>query len=53
MTDDHPLAPEGVTVENSRYLEKGHVQNVRRGAPLEDDLLLADPIIRDSRLIDV
>ena len=52
VTDDHPSEPEGVTVENSRYLEKGHVQNVRRGAPPEEDLLLADLIIKDPRLID-
>ena len=52
VTDDHPAAPEGVTVDNSRYLEKGHVQNVRRGAPPEEDLLLADLIIKDPRLIE-
>ena len=27
VTDDHPSAPEGVTVENSRYLEKGHIHH--------------------------
>ena len=52
VTDDHPSDPEGVTAENSRELQKGHAHNVRRGAPPEDDLLLADLMITDPALIE-
>ena len=52
VTDDHPAAAEGVTAENIRYLQKGHAMNIRRGPPPEDDLLMADLIITDPRLIE-
>lgn len=52
VTDDHPSAPEGVTLENIRFLQKGHAHNVRRGGPGQEDLLLADLIVTDPRLID-
>ena len=51
VTDDHPADPEGVNADNIRYLQKGHAHNIRRGAPPEEDLLLADLIITDPRLI--
>ncbi|MBQ6507282.1 MAG: DUF2213 domain-containing protein [Clostridia bacterium] len=51
VTDDHPAAAEGVTAENIRYLQKGHALNIRRGPPPEDDLLMADLIITDPKLI--
>ena len=51
VTDDHPAAAEGVTAENIRYLQKGHAMNIRRGPPPEDDLLMADLIITDPKLI--
>ena len=51
VTDDHPADPEGVTAENIRWLQKGHAHNIRRSAEAPD-LLLADLIITDSRLID-
>jgi hypothetical protein len=50
VTDDHP--PEGVDIENVRRFQRGHAHNVRRGAGAESDLLLADLIITDPRLID-
>ena len=50
VTNDHP--PDGVTVENARALQRGHVHNVRRGAGEESDLLLADLMITDPALID-
>ena len=50
VTNDHP--PEGVSLENIRYLAKGHVHNVRRGTGDASDLLLADLIIQDRTLID-
>jgi len=52
VTDDHPSAPEGVTAENIHRLQKGHAHSVRRGTGAESDLLLADLIITDPRLID-
>ncbi|MBQ6506761.1 MAG: DUF2213 domain-containing protein [Clostridia bacterium] len=52
VTDDHPASAEGVTAENIRYLQKGHAMNIRRGPPPEDDLLMADLIITDPRLIE-
>ncbi len=50
VTNDHP--PDGVDLGNIRALQKGHAHNVRRGSGEESDLLLADLIITDERLID-
>ena len=50
VTNDHP--PDGVDVDNIRRLQMGHAHNIRRGAGEESDLLLADLIITDERLID-
>lgn len=50
VTNDHP--PDGVDIDNIRRLQAGHAHNVRRGAGKESDLLLADLIITDPRLID-
>ncbi|MCR5371505.1 MAG: DUF2213 domain-containing protein [Clostridium sp.] len=50
VTNDHP--PDGVDIENIRRLQMGHAHNVRRGSGEESDLLLADLIITDERLID-
>ena len=52
VTDDHPREAEGVNAENSRYLQKGHAHNIRRGTGEEKDLLLADLIITDPQLIE-
>jgi hypothetical protein len=52
VTDDHPNDARGVTPDNYSSLEKGHVRNVRRGSGEESDLLIADLVIRDQRLID-
>jgi len=52
VTDDHPVTPDGVTAENSRFLSRGHAQHVRRGTGSESDLLLADLMITDPVLID-
>jgi hypothetical protein len=49
-TDDHP--PEPVSSENATVYTKGSVQNVRQGNGEESDLLLADLVIYDKRLID-
>lgn len=51
VTNDHP--PEGVDVSNIRALQKGHAHNIRRGSGEESDLLLADLIITDPKLIDL
>ncbi|MBQ9210917.1 MAG: DUF2213 domain-containing protein [Clostridia bacterium] len=51
VTDNHPSAPEGVTTENIRHLQKGHAMNIRRGVGADADLLLADLIITDPTLI--
>ena len=51
VTNDHPDAPEGVTVDNVSYLGKGHCQNVRRGTGNERDLLIADLVIQDPLTI--
>ena len=51
VTNDHP--PEGVTLENIRYLQKGHAHHIRRGTGDEADLLLADLIITDPGLIEL
>ena len=50
VTNDHPT--EGVDIDNIRWLQMGHAQNVRRGTGAESDLLLADLVITDERLID-
>lgn len=50
ITDDHP--EEGVDITNVRDLSMGEVHNVRRGKGEESDLLLADLVIKDPRLID-
>ena len=50
VTNDHPA--EGVDIENIRRLQTGHAHNVRRGTGEESDLLLADLMITDERLID-
>jgi len=50
VTNDHPL--EGVDIENIRRLQMGHAHNIRRGNGEESDLLLADLIITDERLIE-
>ena len=50
VTNDHP--EDGVDIENIRRLQMGHAHNVRRGTGEESDLLLADLIITDERLID-
>ena len=50
VTNDHPA--EGVDIDNIRRLQMGHAHNVRRGSGEESDLLLADLIITDERLID-
>jgi hypothetical protein len=52
VTDDHPNDARGVTPDNYASLEKGHVRNVRRGTGQEAEMLLADLVIRDQRLID-
>ncbi len=51
VTNDHP--PEGVDIENIRRLQMGHAQNVRRGSGAEADLLIADLMITDPRLIEL
>ena len=50
VTDDHP--PDGVDAGNIRRFQAGHAHNVRRGAGEESDLLLADLMITDPRLIE-
>ena len=50
VTNDHPA--DGVDVENIRRLQMGHAHNIRRGTGEESDLLLADLIITDERLIE-
>lgn len=50
VCDDHPYSD--VDSGNITAFGKGHVQNVRRGSPPEDDLLFADLIITHQDLID-
>ena len=50
VTNDHPA--DGVDLENIRRVQMGHAHNVRRGIGDESDLLLADLIITDGRLIE-
>lgn len=52
VTNDHPDAEEGVTVDNVQYLSKGHCQNIRRGTGENRDLLIGDLVITDQQLID-
>ena len=49
VTNDHPR--DGVDLDNIRRLQAGHAQNVRRGSGEEADLLLADLVITDERLM--
>ena len=51
VTDGQPSDPEGVNAENSRFLQRGHAHNIRRGTGKESDLLLADLIVTDPALI--
>ena len=50
VTNNHP--PDGVDIDNIRFVQMGHAHNVRRGTGAEADLLLADLIITDPHLID-
>ena len=50
VTNDHPA--DGVDLDNIRRFQAGHAQNVRRGSGEESDLLLADLVITDERLIE-
>jgi len=47
---EHP--PDGVDVDNWKNHSVGHVQNVRRGEGIEDDLVLGDIIVKDPLAID-
>lgn len=47
VTNDHPDAEEGVTVDNIQWLQKGHCQNIRRGSGAESNMLIADLVITD------
>ena len=51
ITNDHP--EDGVTIENIKRLGMGHVQNVRQGTEDQSDLLIADLVIQDKKLIDL
>jgi len=48
----HPNNDDFVSPDTWRGLSIGHVQNVHRGSPPDDDLLLADMLITDRRGID-
>ncbi len=50
VCDDHPF--DDVDARNVTAYGKGHVQNVRRGKPPEDDLLFGDLVITHKDLID-
>ncbi|GLG01823.1 hypothetical protein Alches_18640 [Alicyclobacillus hesperidum subsp. aegles] len=50
VTDRHP--PDGVSPEDAAVYVKGTARNVRRGTGEDSDLLFADLIIYDKRLID-
>ena len=50
VCDDHPY--DDVDTRNVTAYGKGHVQNVRRGQPPEDDLLFGDLVITHKDLID-
>lgn len=47
---EHP--PDGVDVTNWKNHTVGHVQNVRRGEGIEDDLIVADIIVKDPMAVD-
>jgi Uncharacterized protein conserved in bacteria (DUF2213) len=47
---EHP--PDGVDVTNWKNHTVGHVQNVRRGTGIEDDLIVADILVKDPRAIE-
>lgn len=47
---EHP--PDGVDVSNWKNHTVGHVQNVRRGEGIEDDLIVADIIVKDPAAVD-
>jgi len=49
ITIEHP--PEFVTPANRKSYEVGHVQNCRRGTDGEEDLLLADLVVKDPHAI--
>ena len=51
VTEDHPADPEGVVPANIRSLQRGHAQNIRRGAGAESCFLLADLIITDPETV--
>ena len=48
FTDDHP--PELVTTQNINMYGKGHIQNVRKGAGENSNMLLADIICTDENV---
>jgi uncharacterized protein len=50
FTLDHPA--EDVIPENWSRLAKGIVENVRRGAGIDDDLMLADILVTDQKAIE-
>ena len=50
VCDDHPF--DDVDARNVTAYGKGHIQNVRRGKPPEDDLLFGDLVITHRDLID-
>src|SRR5581483_10139353 len=47
---EHP--PDGVDVTNWKNHTVGHVQNVRRGTGVEDDLILADILVKDPKAVE-
>lgn len=49
ITVEHP--PEFVTPENWKKYEVGQLHNVRRGDGIEDDMMMADIIIKDAGAI--
>lgn len=50
VTNDHP--PVALDANNTRDYQMGYSTNVRRGKGADSDLLLADLILTDKRLID-
>ena len=47
---EHP--PEGVDVTNWKNHSVGHIQNVRRGEGIEDDLIVVDILVKDPMAIE-
>ena len=47
---EHP--PDGVNLDNWKNQTVGHVQNVRRGEGAEDDLVIADIVVKDPGAIE-